>query len=225
MNRGLLAFGMALMTSFYGSEAHAVTSIIQDGTFQDSIGTGSNLTPWSDWTNAGITRVTAPTGIPGDYASLPVGADLFQRFSALPDGSYVLSFLVQNQSSTPAELVFAVQQALGTPVNIVFSLGTGEEILVPASSGFEHITLDFTIDNPPFTPNELTFSNSYDAPIAPITNSINPAGTILNIADVTLYPVVPEPSTWAMMLLGFAALAFAGYRRTSTARVIGFGGP
>jgi uncharacterized protein (TIGR03118 family) len=25
--------------------------------------------------------------------------------------------------------------------------------------------------------------------------------------------VVPEPSTWAMMLIGFAALAFAGYRR------------
>ncbi len=26
--------------------------------------------------------------------------------------------------------------------------------------------------------------------------------------------VVPEPSTWAMMLLGFAGLGFAGYRRT-----------
>jgi hypothetical protein len=24
---------------------------------------------------------------------------------------------------------------------------------------------------------------------------------------------VPEPSTWAMMLIGFAGLAFAGYRR------------
>jgi PEP-CTERM motif len=28
-------------------------------------------------------------------------------------------------------------------------------------------------------------------------------------------PAVPEPSTWAMMGLGFAALAFAGYRQTS----------
>jgi hypothetical protein len=25
---------------------------------------------------------------------------------------------------------------------------------------------------------------------------------------------VPEPSTWAMMLIGFAGLGFAGYRRT-----------
>ena len=28
-----------------------------------------------------------------------------------------------------------------------------------------------------------------------------------------LYSPVPEPSTWAMMLLGFAGLGFAGYRR------------
>ena len=26
-------------------------------------------------------------------------------------------------------------------------------------------------------------------------------------------PPVPEPSTWAMMLIGFAGLGFAGYRR------------
>jgi probable HAF family extracellular repeat protein len=29
--------------------------------------------------------------------------------------------------------------------------------------------------------------------------------------------VVPEPSTWAMMLFGFAGLAFAGYRRAKAA--------
>ena len=28
----------------------------------------------------------------------------------------------------------------------------------------------------------------------------------------------PEPSTWAMMLLGFAGLGFAGYRKAKTAR-------
>jgi hypothetical protein len=30
--------------------------------------------------------------------------------------------------------------------------------------------------------------------------------------DNEVLPVVPEPSTWALMLLGFAALSFAGYR-------------
>lgn len=30
--------------------------------------------------------------------------------------------------------------------------------------------------------------------------------------------VIPEPSTWAMMLLGFGGLAFLGYRQTRTAK-------
>jgi hypothetical protein len=30
---------------------------------------------------------------------------------------------------------------------------------------------------------------------------------------------VPEPSTWAMMLLGFGGLAFAGYRRQNAANL------
>jgi unsaturated chondroitin disaccharide hydrolase len=33
-----------------------------------------------------------------------------------------------------------------------------------------------------------------------------------------LYSPVPEPSTWAMMLLGFAGLGFAGYRRARAGR-------
>jgi hypothetical protein len=32
-------------------------------------------------------------------------------------------------------------------------------------------------------------------------------------ADVTLTAGVPEPSTWAMMILGFAGIGFMGYRR------------
>jgi len=30
---------------------------------------------------------------------------------------------------------------------------------------------------------------------------------------------VPEPSTWALMLLGFAGLGFAGYRRSKRAPI------
>ena len=35
--------------------------------------------------------------------------------------------------------------------------------------------------------------------------------------DATL---VPEPSTWAMMLLGFAGLGYAGYRRTQKGQAV-----
>ncbi len=37
-------------------------------------------------------------------------------------------------------------------------------------------------------------------------------GVITTITSVT--PSVPEPSTWAMMLLGFAGLGYAGFKRT-----------
>jgi hypothetical protein len=37
------------------------------------------------------------------------------------------------------------------------------------------------------------------------------------LSGVSVDPI-PEPSTWAMMLLGFAGLAFAGYRQTRRAR-------
>jgi PEP-CTERM motif len=40
------------------------------------------------------------------------------------------------------------------------------------------------------------------------------SGTLRNsFADLTLTAAVPEPSTWAMMILGFCGLGFMAYRR------------
>jgi PEP-CTERM motif len=36
--------------------------------------------------------------------------------------------------------------------------------------------------------------------------------------EVSGVAAIPEPSTWAMMLLGFAGLGFAGYRKARSAR-------
>ncbi len=40
---------------------------------------------------------------------------------------------------------------------------------------------------------------------------------VLDLTFATVTTGVPEPSTWALMLLGFAGLGFAGYRRLSCA--------
>ena len=37
------------------------------------------------------------------------------------------------------------------------------------------------------------------------------------IGNGTGVPTAPEPSTWAMLLIGFATLGFAGYRRSRAA--------
>jgi PEP-CTERM motif len=204
----LTILGLALTTSLAKA-----SSIVLDGDFLDPIGTVNNLTPWSDWTNAGITRHPVLMGIPGNYASMPVGADLFQQFSSLSDGEYVLSFMVRNSSPNSAQLVFGVQQAGGSPAEVVYADGLQEEITVPASGLFLTETLTFYVTpTVTFPVNELTFSNSYDDPVGPWANSVNPRGTVIDVADVSL-TAVPEPSTWAMMLLGVAGLSFVGYLR------------
>jgi len=167
----------------------ASSQILTDGTFLQPIGTGNNLTPWSDWTNAGVTTNAAPGGIPGNYASLPVGADLFQQFATLSPGEYALSFYVQNQSAWSDQLVFAVQQGGGTPANVLWSAGTEGLVNLSPDSGFQLETFNFTIGtNMPFTPDEFYFSNSYDYPQpgTPIANSVNQAGSIINVADVSI---------------------------------------
>jgi hypothetical protein len=70
-------------------------------------------------------------------------------------------------------------------------------------------------DFPPVFPDALGFT--VDA------ISVNVAGDNLAVGDQLILdvttgvgaPAVPEPSTWALMLLGFAGLGFAGWRRST----------
>jgi PEP-CTERM motif len=63
----------------------------------------------------------------------------------------------------------------------------------------------------------LTSAGSFMDPTATLTNA---AGQVFSLNIVGPAPV-PEPSTWAMMALGFAGLGYMGYRRSRmvTARV------
>ena len=180
-------------------------SLLLDGTFLQPIGTGGNRTPWADWTSAGVSQHTAP-GIPGNYVSVPVNGDLYQQFSGPAPGQYVLSFLVQNETAWASELVVSVQR----PGGLNWTEMVGILDLAP-SSDFERITYQFTVDKAEGTPSEFYFSNSYDAVdvIPGLENSKNRAGTIINVADVSITPysdpptsAVPEPSSWLMLTMG-----------------------
>jgi hypothetical protein len=52
------------------------------------------------------------------------------------------------------------------------------------------------------------------------TNALPDIGLTDGVEYVAFLTVsrVPEPSTWVMMLLGFAGLGFAGYRQRQTVR-------
>jgi hypothetical protein len=59
------------------------------------------------------------------------------------------------------------------------------------------------------------FAFSFAAPVTSVTSTSSQNS--LEVASVS--SAVPEPSTWAMMLIGFAGLGYAAYRKTKTERM------
>jgi hypothetical protein len=70
--------------------------------------------------------------------------------------------------------------------------------------------------------NSFTISFESDPDLEPpagTTDEADGRNYIVTIALVSDGATVPEPSTWAMMLLGFAGLVYAGFRRRLIARL------
>lgn len=81
--------------------------------------------------------------------------------------------------------------------------------------GSQHGPLDFTvfgITTANFNANALGYF--FAADLIQLSN-----GATGSVAAGALTPAVPEPSTWAMMLLGFFGVGFLAYRRKNQGRV------
>lgn len=53
-----------------------------------------------------------------------------------------------------------------------------------------------------------------------ITTAISTSSAKAQLTESTLGSIVPEPSTWAMMVLGFIGLGYAAFRRNSKGRTV-----
>lgn len=100
----------------------------------------------------------------------------------------------------------------------------------PAPFGGDFTTFVFTFTNEDITGVSIGASSSTDFLPATVTldgsdgftvnvgDGVSPAYLSTLVIDVTtagsVTPGVPEASSWALMLLGFAGLGFAGYRRS-----------
>ena len=67
--------------------------------------------------------------------------------------------------------------------------------------GFSHSGAGLVSDSGPFSMTEQAIY------------TLQPGGELLNRGETLIKSAIPEPSTWAMMLFGFAGLGYAGFRR------------
>jgi hypothetical protein len=96
------------------------------------------------------------------------------------------------------------------PFNSVFLSGMNPGAIVEATNApslGQVLILTFTGSLVGFTGGAITGHSVTTSDLGIALFTVNPGGSITAT-------VVPEPSTWAMMLVGFAGLSYAGYRRT-----------
>ena len=110
-----------------------------------------------------------------------------------------------------------------TPVELV----AGQTYIVGAQSGADYTGAvpDATFDpSITFITDLYTYNGGANSPLVEPTDSegygADAAGWFGANIELSAGTTVPESSTWAMMLLGFAGLGFVGYRRTRKAASI-----
>jgi len=148
--------------------------------------------------NGGITAQS------GDfYISLghngTTGGTLSQSFSTTVGQSYLVSYYTSEQqgSATDQQVVVSV---FGSDPNVALASQTTQ--IIDSIGVWNLNSFTFIADS---TSTTLQF---FDATL--VGGGANWALDTVSVTDG-----VPEPSTWAMMILGFAGIGFMAYRRTS----------
>jgi hypothetical protein len=185
-------------------------------------GTAHSLLPPSAFTVTGLFDLSVPATVLGTYgaavssqANGVAGNELEERVRETASGpvlqlewlglasdSAVTIANVPISSNIPgnAQLLLTMTQASNGNITATYAFGNGNQLstFVPDAAGT--VTLGSN-DNTPSVPGGPTDAYDTNRFVVPGFFAFDPVPT-----------AVPEPSTWAMMLLGFAGLAFAGRR-------------
>ena len=187
---GLVLMGMISA----GSSAQA--AII----FQDNFNSESQATNYSSFANFNVTAGSVDS----------IGTGFFDFYPG--HGNYVdLDGSTANQN--PAGQISTKSSFGAGTYTLNFLLGgstRGDTNTVRVALG--GFSQDFTLaSNAGLLTESITFSTS--GGVLSFTN-LGPSDNLgLILDDVTLSSAVPEPSIWAMMILGFAGVGFVAYRR------------
>jgi len=224
-----LAIGVVLVASAGQAQAEIVnvtyTGTVADGTNSGGVfGAQSNLTG-----DSFVLKFVFDLSTPGaqtysNYSfagSIINGADGGRGTGFTSPGlsvSLTINGITQSFVPTTNAQIFGVKEVNDSyqlHIGSGYNAETGTSGVVQASVMNFQSLVPLTIDKP-FTytvqPGDLT-ANEFD-----FGNNSGSAGgefTFVNVTE-TIPGAVPEPSTWTLMLLGFAGIGFMAYRRKST---------
>ena len=149
----------------------------------------------------------------------------FETFTFSDPGSPLVGGGLDYDLGGPGEVTYIQDpsiQGTNEPFSVSFSVpvsfiqfGLAESISSPLigaevtlASG-PTLSFDLTLADP-FAEGQFTWSGP---PVSGFTLTPVAFPQFIAFDNLTVSAAIPEPSTWAMMLLGFAGLGFAGYRR------------
>jgi hypothetical protein len=174
---------------FFAGAPKAHANLLVNGGFEDG-----NFNGWTQGDNTGF------TGVQGNFSGVnpeegndqaffgPVGSTGFitQTFADTAGQSYEVSLWMYNFGGTPSSFNASLD-----------------------STSFVNLT-DSSAQ--PYTNYTLQFTGTGSDTVT-ITARQDPSYWLVDNVQVNQVSGVPEPSTWAMMILGFVGLGFLAYRR------------
>jgi hypothetical protein len=198
----IVAVGLATSAS--------ASTIVTDGDFNNGL-TGWTRTGHGTTPGIGITVITT-----GGTNSTGFG-DNVPSFNGLTDAAFFVDdkarerlsqnvLLTGGKEYTLSFALFATASGAGNPNGFSFISSIGNDVLSALTSA--------TVTVGQWTDYTYTFSVPKSGDFALDFNFISGATPAKDVLlDAVAISAVPEPATWAMLLIGFAGLGFLAYRR------------
>jgi hypothetical protein len=223
----------SLLTCASAAFAGPVTSTLGINYFEVLAGTGSPDFGGSGTPNVALGSALGPDGLPVVNSGSP-GITEFNASHEITWWSPTMNSAVHFTGSGVVSLPFSSDMfpvnSLGTNDTAGFETAVLNGTFTLASAGTVHFTVGSDDDAFVYLNGILIGSNPGIHGLSDVTfaGSANAGVNSLEIfyadreqvaahldvsADVTLTAPVPEPSTWAMMILGFAGVGFMAFRR------------